>query len=597
MRFRKFIITALIGIFALVMEFIFDQPHIAYLLVAIAGGCMALVMLVDMIKTLRRGQYGVDLLAIVAIVTTLLVGDYWASLMILIMLTGGESLEEYASRQAGRELRELLDNSPQEAHLKKGEDWVDVPVDDVAIGDIILVKPNEVIPIDGVVVQGETSVNESSLTGESLLVDKTLNDEVLSGSINGDNAIRIKASRLAKDSQYQVLVNLIKETEQKPARFVRLADRYAVPFTVAAFVIGGLAWYISGDVMRFAQVLVVASPCPLILAAPIAFVAGMSRSSRSGIVIKSATSFEMLETAKLIAFDKTGTITNGQLMVANIVPNTGVSKEELLQIAASSEQESTHILARSLVDYAKQEGIDLLPLTSSKELTAMGVESQIDGHLIRAGKASLMSDLSSDLQAHETAIYVSKDDHYLGYIGFKDTIRPESKKTIERLKNYGIQNVLMLTGDKKAVADKVAKEVGITQVQAECLPQDKIKRLQDAPSDQHPTVMVGDGVNDAPALVAADVGIAMGAHGATTASENADVVILQDDLSKVADLVGISKDTLLVAKQSVWIGLGICFLLMLIASTGVIPALLGAILQEVIDTISILSALRARKDK
>ena len=286
MRFRKFIITALIGIFALVMEFIFDQPHIAYLLVAIAGGCMALVMLVDMIKTLRRGQYGVDLLAIVAIVTTLLVGDYWASLMILIMLTGGESLEEYASRQAGRELRELLDNSPQEAHLKKGEDWVDVPVDDVAIGDIILVKPNEVIPIDGVVVQGETSVNESSLTGESLLVDKTINDEVLSGSINGDNAIRIKASRLAKDSQYQVLVNLIKETEQKPARFVRLADRYAVPFTVAAFVIGGLAWYISGDVMRFAQVLVVASPCPLILAAPIAFVAGMSRSSRSGIVIK-----------------------------------------------------------------------------------------------------------------------------------------------------------------------------------------------------------------------------------------------------------------------------------------------------------------------
>lgn len=597
MRFRKFIITALIGIFALVMEFIFDQPHIAYLLVAIAGGCMALVMLVDMIKTLRRGQYGVDLLAIVAIVTTLLVGDYWASLMILIMLTGGESLEEYASRQAGRELRELLDNSPQGAHLKKGEDWVDVPVDDVAIGDIILVKPNEVIPIDGVVVQGETSVNESSLTGESLLVDKTINDEVLSGSINGDNAIRIKASRLAKDSQYQVLVNLIKETEQKPARFVRLADRYAVPFTVAAFVIGGLAWYISGDVMRFAQVLVVASPCPLILAAPIAFVAGMSRSSRSGIVIKSATSFEMLEKAKLIAFDKTGTITNGQLMVANIVPNTGVSKEELLQIAASSEQESTHILARSLVDYAKQEGIDLLPLTSSKELTAMGVESQIDGHLIRAGKASLMSDLSSDLQAHETAIYVSKDDHYLGYIGFKDTIRPESKETIERLKNYGIQNVLMLTGDKKAVADKVAKEVGITQVQAECLPQDKIKRLQDAPSDQHPTVMVGDGVNDAPALVAADVGIAMGAHGATTASENADVVILQDDLSKVADLVGISKDTLLVAKQSVWIGLGICFLLMLIASTGVIPALLGAILQEVIDTISILSALRARKDR
>lgn len=558
---------------------------------------MAFVMLVDMIKTLRHGQYGVDLLAIVAIVTTLLVGDYWASLMILIMLTGGESLEEYASRQAGRELRELLDNSPQEAHLKKGEDWVDVPVDDVAIGDIILVKPNEVIPIDGVVVQGETSVNESSLTGESLLVDKTINDEVLSGSINGDNAIRIKASRLAKDSQYQVLVNLIKETEQKPARFVRLADRYAVPFTVAAFVIGGLAWYISGDVMRFAQVLVVASPCPLILAAPIAFVAGMSRSSRSGIVIKSSTSFEMLEKAKLIAFDKTGTITNGQLMVDKIVPNTGVSKEELLQIAASSEQESTHILARSLVDYAKQEGIDLLPLTSSKELTAMGVESQIDGHLVRAGKASLMADLPSDLQAHETAIYVSKDDHYLGYIGFKDTIRPESKETIERLKNYGIQNVLMLTGDKKAVAEKVAKEVGITQVQAECLPQDKIKRLQDAPSDQHPTVMVGDGVNDAPALVAADVGIAMGAHGATTASENADVVILQDDLSKVAGLVGISKDTLLVAKQSVWIGLGICFLLMLIASTGVIPALLGAILQEVIDTISILSALRARKDR
>ena len=263
MQLKKFMLTLMVGAFALISEFIFHQSGIAYLIVAVAGGFLALIMLIDMIKTLREGKYGVDILAITAIISTLAVGDYWASLMILIMLTGGESLEEYASKQASRELQALLDNSPRQAHCLRDDNVVDVPVDQVQIDDIVLVKPNEIVPVDGVLIKGNSSLNEASLTGESVPVDKTIGDELLSGSINGDQAIQFKVTKLAKDSQYQFLVNLVRQSEKEPAHFVRLADRYAVPFTIAAYVIGGLAWFVSKDPMRFAQVLVVASPCPL----------------------------------------------------------------------------------------------------------------------------------------------------------------------------------------------------------------------------------------------------------------------------------------------------------------------------------------------
>lgn len=594
---KKFLLTMIIGLVALILEFGFQQNRLAYWLVAIVGGVMTITMLMGMVKTLRSGKYGVDILAITAIIATLLVGEYWASLMVLIMLTGGDSLEDYASHQASRELRALLDHSPQIAHRIDQETIKDLEVDAVQVDDLILVKPGELVPVDGRVIAGESLVDESSLTGESRPVEKKLNDEIMSGSVNGDGALRLKVIKAAKDSQYQTLVKLVKESEAKPAHFVRLADRYAVPFTAIAYVIGGVAWFVSKDPVRFAEVLVVASPCPLILAAPVALVAGMSRSSRNGIVVKTGTTIEKLARAKSIAFDKTGTLTEGKLSVEEIqVIASHYSEDELMKYAASGEQESSHILARSLVSYAKKQQLSLYPVTNLEEITGQGIEAQVNGKNVRVGKAAFAGS-TNELRTKQTAVYVAIDHHYIGSITFADIVRKESAATIKELNTLGIQKTIMLTGDHASIANTIAKEVGISEVHGECLPEEKIQVLNELKEVDRPAIMVGDGVNDAPALAVADVGIAMGAHGSSAASESADAVILKDDLSRVSTAVHLSQDTMRIAQQSVLIGIVICVILMLIASTGVIPALLGAALQEVIDTISILSALRARKDR
>ena len=594
---KKFLLTMIIGLVALMLEFGFQQNRLAYWLVAIVGGVMTITMLMGMVKTLRSGKYGVDILAITAIIATLLVGEYWASLMVLIMLTGGDSLEDYASHQASRELRALLDHSPQIAHRIDQETIKDLEVDAVQVDDLILVKPGELVPVDGRVIAGESLVDESSLTGESRPVEKKLNDEIMSGSVNGDGALRLKVIKAAKDSQYQTLVKLVKESEAKPAHFVRLADRYAVPFTAIAYVIGGVAWFVSKDPVRFAEVLVVASPCPLILAAPVALVAGMSRSSRNGIVVKTGTTIEKLARAKSIAFDKTGTLTEGKLSVEEIqVIASHYSEDELMKYAASGEQESSHILARSLVSYAKKQQLSLYPVTNLEEITGQGIEAQVNGKNVRVGKAAFAGS-ANELRTKQTAVYVAIDHHYIGSITFADIVRKEAAATIKELNTLGIQKTIMLTGDHASIANTIAKEVGISEVHGECLPEEKIQVLNELKEVDRPAIMVGDGVNDAPALAVADVGIAMGAHGSSAASESADAVILKDDLSRVSTAVHLSQDTMRIAQQSVLIGIVICVILMLIASTGVIPALLGAALQEVIDTISILSALRARKDR
>ncbi|MBM7711191.1 heavy metal translocating P-type ATPase [Enterococcus xiangfangensis] len=594
---KKFFLTVMVGIIALILEFGFQQNQWAFWLVSIISGIMTISMLIGMIKTLRSGKYGVDILAVTAIVATLMVGDYWASLVVLIMLTGGDSLEDYASHQASRELRSLLDNSPQVAHRIDGEEITELTVEEVRVGDLILVKPGELVPVDGRVVVGESFVDESSLTGESKPIEKKMNDELMSGSVNGDAALRMKVTKSAQDSQYQTLVKLVKESEAKPAHFVRLADRYAVPFTITAYIIGGVAWFVSKDPVRFAEVLVVASPCPLILAAPVALVAGMSRSSRNGIVVKTGTTIEKLARAKSIAFDKTGTLTEGKLSVEEIhVDTTEVSKEELITYAASGEQESSHILARSLVAYGKANQLALFPVTELEEITGQGIQAKVNGKTIRVGKATFAG-ATSELTNEKTAVYVSLADQYVGYITFTDIVRKESANTITELNKLGIKKTIMLTGDRQSIADRIANQVGITEVHAECLPAEKIDVLKTLKEQDRPVVMVGDGVNDAPALAVADIGIAMGAHGSTAASESADAVILKDDLSRVSAAIHLSQDTMRIARQSVLIGLIICVILMLIASTGVIPALLGAALQEVIDTVSILSALRARKDQ
>ncbi|NVZ00671.1 heavy metal translocating P-type ATPase [Pediococcus pentosaceus] len=591
---QSLMVIIAIALLAVILQFVLGQAWLAQILVSLVGAVMAMTMFIEMIGTLRSGKYGVDLLAILAVVSSLLFSEYWAAMVILVMLTGGDALEDYASKKANTELKALLDNSPQVAHRLHGEKLEDIAVNQVQVDDKLVIKPGELVPVDGFIVEGSSNFDESSLTGESQPVNKDFNDELMSGSVNGDAVVTMQAGQVAANSKYQQLIKLVKKAEATPARFVRMADRYAVPFTIVAIAIAVVAAVISKSPSRIAQVLVVASPCPLILAAPVAMVSGMSRASRNGIVVKTGDVLEKLSTAKTVAFDKTGTLTNGHLMVAEILPHQEVSQTELLQIAASVETISSHVLARSLVTYAIDKGLEMLSVSDAQEITANGVQALIQGKLVKVGKRKFVTgDPLIPSQTH-TAIYVSRDDQYLGCITFTDYLRPEASQTMVQLHHLGVKKLMMLSGDQVKTAQKIGQEVGIDDVQAELLPEDKIAALKALTPEEKPVVMVGDGVNDAPSLVTADVGIAMGAHGSSAASESADLVILKDDLAKVAKAVVIAKDTIRVARQAVLIGIFICTALMLIAAFGIIPAFIGAMFQEVIDTVSILWALRAR---
>lgn len=588
-NWKKLILVFVIADVALIAYFGFNQPFLARLVVTIAGGVLAFSMLIEMIKTLRSGSYGVDLLAITAIIATLLVGEYWASLIIILMLVGGESLEDYANGRAHRALAALLDKSPEIAHVQTGDKVVDLPLDHVEIGSVLLIRPMEIIPIDGKLLSEAVVLDEASLTGETKPNELVRGDNVLSGAINGNSSIQIETTFAAADSQFQKIVQLVKETEKTPAQFVRLADRYAVPFTIIAYIIAAVAYFISGDPVRIAEVLVVASPCPLILAAPIAFVSGMSRSSQNGSLIKNGTVIEKLAKAQEIFLDKTGTITEGTIKVDSIKPVKSGNEAELLQLVYTVEKSSGHILAKAVVEYAETKKIQPLKLTSLTEVAGPGVIGEIDGEEIKIGR-SLFAFAPDNLN-YETAFYVSKSGKYIGAVTFSDTLRPEAKATIAQMRKIGLENITMLTGDNQLVADKIAKSVGIENVYAGLMPDEKLKFIQNA--THQPAIMIGDGVNDAPALATADIGISIGVGSGTVASEAADIVLLQNDLRKVTTSIEISRDTLKIAKQAVMIGIVICIILMFIAALGVIPAVIGALFQEIIDVVSILYALRA----
>lgn len=607
----KFFTILGIGVIAAILDFLCGAPKIGTwpisgILIDIFGIFMAITMLREMIHTLESGRWGVDILAIIAVVSTMIVGDYWAAWMILIMLTGGDSLEDYATSQADKELRSLLQNSPRIADKLVNGKIEEVKVDDLKIGDTVLINPGSQVPVDGEIIKGNSSFDQSSLTGESVPVDKKVGDDLMSGSINGDAAVEMKVTKAAKDSEYQSIVALVKSSEAKPAKFVKMADRYAVPFTIISLIIGiaamitsavtnpALGW--QGHFLRFAQVMVVASPCPLLIAAPVAMVSGMSSMSRSHIIVKSGTTLEKLSRTLTFAFDKTGTLTENQLVIDQVVlaKDSSISKEKLQGLAASVEQQSSHVIATSLVKSTDKNLIK--PVTNLKEATAKGVSGEVDGKLVKVGKLSYVDPDQEKITVNSTAVFVSIDNKFAGYITFQDQIRKNTPETIARLRRQGIKQIMMLTGDRRSVADKVATEAGIreSEVHADLLPAQKIQAIRDVKPNLRPVAMVGDGVNDAPSLMAADVGIAMGAKGATAASESADAVIMVNDISKVNDAVAISKHTMKVAHVDIITAICIVILIELIAFTGIIPAFWGAILQEVVDLITILLALLAK---
>lgn len=549
-----------------------------------------------MVKAMLRREFGLDILAVTAIVSTVVVGEYVAAVLVVLMLTGGEALENYANQRAKRELDALLSRAPQLAHLAVEGGYRDLPVSEVRVGDVVLVRPSEIVPVDGILLSAETSLDQSSITGESMPVEKHAGDAVLSGVVNGEAAVEIRATETAAGSQYQQIVALVAHAAESKAPVVRLADRYAVPFTIFSLVLGGVAWWLSGDPVRFAEVLVLATPCPLLIAAPVAFIGGMSRAARNGIIVKSGGVLEQLSGARTVVFDKTGTLTHGAPAFAEVRPEHPFTADEVLTAVASVEQYSSHVLAASMIAAARDRGLPLHEADDAHEAATNGVAARVLGREVVVGKFAFVAQHAPNARRTaigpgELAVYVAIDGVYAGALLASDRLRANAKETLKRLATLGVGQSMMLTGDAAETAEHVASELGITRVRAECLPADKVAEVSGI--TERPVIMVGDGVNDAPVLAAADVGIAMGAKGATAASESADAVILVDDIARVALSVVIGRDTVRIALQSIWLGIVISVVLMLVAAFGLIPATAGALLQEVVDLAAILAALRA----
>lgn len=594
-RYWVVTLTLGIGLLGIVLALTGAGAAVQWIFSAYALG-VAAWQAVGMVRDILRGHWGLDILAVTAIVATVLVGEYVAALLVVLMLTGGAALEDYANRRAKRELDALLTRSPQHAHRMEGDSIVEVLASDVRVGDVLLVRPSEIVPVDSTLRSTEASFDESSITGESVPVEKHAGDLVLSGSINGQAAVEVVAAASAADSQYQQIVALVTAAADSKAPVVRLADRYAVPFTVFSLALAAVAWWASGDPARFAEVLVLATPCPLLIAAPVAFIGGMSRAARNGVIVKGGGVLEQLAAAKTAVFDKTGTLTYGSPTLVAIRPEPGFGEDELLAAVASAEQYSSHVLATSMIEAAKRRGLPLVEAEWAREAATNGVTAKLDGREVVVGKFAFVQEHAHEAERTaiapgELAVYVAVDGRFAGAILASDRLRDNAAATLERLGELGVHQTMMLTGDAKATADHIAAELGITRVRADCLPADKVAEV--AAIAERPVIMVGDGVNDAPVLAAADVGIAMGAKGATAASESAAAVILVDDISRTAKAVEIGRDTVRIALQSIWLGIIVSIGLMVIAAFGVIPATIGAILQEVVDLVTILAALRA----
>ena len=594
-RYRRVVLTCIIALLYGVLALSGQKPlgiwsgglYVAFFIV---------VTLLGMIRDMVRGNWGLDILAVVAMVSTLAVGEVLASIIVVLMLSGGEALEDYAQHRAARDLENLLKYSPAIAHILEDGAPRDIDVEDVKIGDQLLVKPNEVVPVDCTLNSDTASFDESSLTGESLPVTKSTGDEILSGVVNGTTAVTVTANKRAHESQFQQIVALMSEAEENRAPIVRLADRYAIPFTVLSLVIGAVAWFVSGSATRFAEVMVLATPCPLLIAAPVAFIGGQAQASRNGVIVKSGAVLEQLSRIQAALFDKTETLTRGTPEVTRIVPAHDWGEDELLRLTASAEQYSTHALARGIIQAAQDRSLRLSDTDTADEVATNGVWAVIEGHDLRVGKRSFIEESVGSIEAPtlepgEGAAFVAIDGAYAGAVMLADQIRPETPRVISWLRDNGIKRVSMLTGDNSHTAQHIADLAGIDDVQADLLPPDKVRLA--AETTPGPVLMVGDGINDAPVLARADVGLAIGAKSATAASEAADGVILRNSLRSVPEVVAISRHTVSVALTAIWLGIILSVGLMLVAATGAIPAVFGALTQEVVDLVAILYALLA----
>ncbi len=573
-----------------------------------AGAAIVLVpLVVTTVRSLLHGDVGVDAIALVAIVWALALGEFLAAAIVALMMSGGAALEAWAAGRARRELRLLVARAPRIAHRYADGAVEEVDVEQLQPGDVVAVRAGEVVPADGLVASHEAVLDESALTGEALPVTMGRHGDVRSGTANAGETFDLRVSRAAAESAYAAIVRLVRAAEIDRAQFTRLADRYAAYFLPFSLAIAGVAWLASADSKRGLAVMVVATPCPLILAAPISFVAGLSRAARAGVIVKGAGALERLGGAKTVLLDKTGTLTLGQPELERIVALGSLDADEALRLAASLDQMSAHVLAESLVHGAEHRGAVLTIPSGVKEELGRGILGDVDGHRVAVGSSAwLESNGYGDVRdrvrglddgegAGRVKVLVGVDGALAAAIVMGDRLRPGADTLARELHEAGIEHVALVTGDRPEVAAEVARNAGIEHVYAEQAPEDKldvVRAVRGRPGLRN-VVMVGDGINDAPALALADVGIAMAGKGATISSETADVVITVDQAERIALSVRIGRRSLAIARQSVAFGLGLSVAAMIVAAFGYLPPVWGAILQEGIDVAVILNALRA----
>ncbi|MEO2398195.1 heavy metal translocating P-type ATPase [Bifidobacterium longum] len=644
---------------------------------------LVLVIVIDtvrgMIDDLRHGQVGVDVLAVVAILSTVAVAEYWASWAVTLMITSGEAIEEYAQAKAERSLTALMEAAPQTAHVvnlpgvgrgfaaDKGDSsdgfrrvgsasaaaaahrFDTVPVEQVQLGDVLMVLPGETVPVDGELLSGTATLDLSNINGEPVPREVFAGARVMSGAVNGSTALTMRATQVAADSQYQRILELVASAQESRPAVVKTADRLAVPFTVLSLMIAGIAWAMSGVPTRFAQVLVLATPCPLLIAAPVAYIAGTGRLAAAGVLIKAQDVLENLGRVTQVFFDKTGTLTVKQPQVVRVemLPGaaTRLNEDHVLMMAGVVESYSVHILSKGIAKAGTEamgrlrqrfeDGQRLCPepeaswpghgreypvIKNINEDAGKGVSGEVNGHAVRVGRLSFAAageegflavdrtapsrsedDLRTRfglLQPDEMASYVSVDGQLIARIVLRDVPRANAKAALAKLHELGVTKLAMLTGDKRASANIIASEVGIDEVHAELFPEDKVAAVKAATgAGKTVTMMVGDGVNDAPVLAVADIGVAMTDGTSTAASESAQVVIMNDNIAAVPRAIAIARRTKRVMLQAVIAGLVLATIGMIAAAFNLIPVVVGAFLQEAIDVVSILWALTALIDR
>jgi heavy metal translocating P-type ATPase len=600
---RALIAIALAGLIVGGLAWLADRGALAGAIWAAGTIPVVIGLAISMGRDLLAGRMGVDAVALVSMSAALVLGETLAGAVVAVMYAGGNLLEDFAITRAERDLKSLADRAPRIAHRRLGGAIEDVPIEQVTVGDTVLVRAGEVVPVDGMILGESATLDEAALTGEPIPVVRGRGEPVYSGTINAGDSFELGATAAAGESAYAGIVRMVAAAQTAKAPFIRLADRFALLLLPATLLLAGAAWLVSGDPIRGLAVLVASTPCPLILAAPVAFIAGVSRAARLGILIKGGGPLEALAGAHTVMFDKTGTLTVGGARLLAIETAPGENADEVLRLAGSLEQASHNVVAAAIVAAARARGLTLETPGSVREAMGSGLEGRVGGRLVRAGAHQLVCGqgrpetwavraLRRASWRSALSVFVSLDGRPIGAILLADALRRETPRAVQALRAAGVSRIVMLTGDRGDAAETIGAALDLDAVLADRLPSDKVEAVS-VEQKLHSTIMVGDGINDAPALAAAGVGIAMGARGASASSEAADVVILVDRLDRVPDTIVIARRSHRIALQSIGAGMALSGIAMLAAAFGWLTPVAGALTQEAIDIAVILNALRA----